>query len=162
LFQDLPSAPPFQVGECILVRIPVPLQIDERLDLDPEILTWGLPPTSMGKSPQRFVFIFAAEIVTSGWLLTVFPIISLSREGYHQLSDTAKETVIPLSAFTHQHLSPALFGDPLTMSDYSTPRPSFLHLVPHTFVINDDRQVRTFFDLSTTMFLIIHTSSSKR
>jgi hypothetical protein len=48
------GAPPFQVGECILVRIPVPLQIDERLlDLDPETLTSGIPPTSMKKSPHR-------------------------------------------------------------------------------------------------------------
>jgi hypothetical protein len=55
------TAPPFRIGECILVRIPVPLQVDERLDVDPETPASGLPPTSNGRSPLHFAFICSIE-----------------------------------------------------------------------------------------------------
>jgi len=69
--------------------------------------------------------------------------------------DAMKETLIPLPAFSDQHLTPALFGDPLTIGDYSTPRPSFLHIVPRIFVLGENRPVSTIFNLSTTKSLIV-------
>jgi hypothetical protein len=70
------------------------------------------------------------------------------------MNDAAKEALIPLPDFSHQHLTPALCGDSLTIGGCSTPRPSFLHIIPHTFIISDDRPVSTIFYLSTTRFLI--------
>jgi hypothetical protein len=135
-------APPFQVGECILVRIPLPRQAHECRDVDPET------PTSDGRSPQHFAFIRSIQCVSNGWLFEVSPIVSFSSSaGDHQMNDAAKETLIPLPAFSHQHLTAALFGDPLTIGGCSTPRPPFLHIVPRTFVIGDDRPVRVQFSI---------------
>ena len=159
------GAPHFQFGECILVRIPLPLQINEHLDVNPEILASGLPPTSNNTSPQHFAFIRSLQLVPSGWLLEVFPIVSFTNsggalEGYRRLSDAAKETLIPLPAFSHQHLTPALFGDPLTIDGYSNPRPSFLHIVPRIFVFDEKRSVSTMFLSVYQDVLILHASSS--
>ncbi|KAF8224689.1 hypothetical protein L208DRAFT_1020358, partial [Tricholoma matsutake] len=131
----------FRVGGCILIRIPVEIQIDGRLDADTATLASGFPPTTNAKSPQHFAFIHSTQYVPSGWRLEVFLIISFSRDrgalgGYRQVIHHAKETLIPL-ALSHQHPTPALFSDPLTIDGCSTPRLLFLHIVPLSFIIPD-------------------------
>lgn len=142
------GAPMFHLGECILVRIPVPIQVDGDLDVDTELSASALPLTSNANRPQHFAFIRSVQINASGWLPEVLPVVSFSRdgeavEGSRQVNDRAKETLIPLPALSHQHPTPALLGDPLTIGSCSTPRLSFLHIVPHTFVIRDERPVST-------------------
>lgn len=89
-----------------------------------------LPLTSNAHSPQRFAFIRSVQINASGWLLELVPVFSFSRDGgaveeYRQVNDRAKETLIPLLS---------VVALPLGLS--------FLHIVPHTFVIREERPVR--------------------
>jgi hypothetical protein len=146
------GAPPFQFGECLLARMPRKLDIEERIDDESVTPCSNLPPTSNGKSPQHFCFIRSIELAESGWILEVFPIVSFTNSGgalagYNQMNDATKELLIPLphSSTSLQYLTPALFGDPLTIGGCSTPRPSFLNIVPRKFVVNNTRKLSTIF-----------------
>ena len=162
------GAPELRVGECIYIRIPVPIQIDGSLvaDTDTDAAS-NLPPTTKGRSPQHFAFIRSVSYVpTGGWHFKVFPIVSLSChggavEGYRRATGAARETLLPLPALSQQHPTPGLFGDPLAIGGCSTPRLSFLHVVPLPFFIPDNRPVSTIFYLCTKTILIVHASSSK-
>ncbi|KAM6499330.1 hypothetical protein JOM56_004838 [Amanita muscaria] len=135
----------FALGECVLVRIPGRIQVEEHVDDEATAVGTGLPPTSNGTSPQHFAFIRQMEILSDGsYALEVYPVVSFTRSGgalatYNRLTDAAKASLLPLSPLSFCHPTPDAFGARLNFGTWRNSRDSFLLVNPRRFIMPTSR-----------------------
>jgi len=129
----------FLAGELVLVRIPFPLDTELRPTLDTSTAAGsGIPPTSNARSPQHFAFVRTATPLADGVELEVFPMVSFSRtggaiNGYNDMTDEQKATLIPLSRF--------MPTEPLTVGGWINTRNAWLLVIPAKFIVTASRPV---------------------
>ena len=142
------GALPLIVGECVLVRIPVSLNIGQNLDAS-TVAGSGVPPTSNARSPQHFAFIRSLSGYGDGYMAEVYPVVSFTLQGgaeagYNNLDTNSQRTLIdliPLPPLSHCAPTPQLFGNPLILGNWQTLRDSWLSVILMRFIIPRSRPV---------------------
>jgi hypothetical protein len=136
----------FITGEWVLVRIPESIQVDGHIE-DEATAVSDLPPTSHGSSPQHSAFIRQVNVYSgTSYLLEVYAVVSFTRSGgalagYNQMNDATKATLLPLPPLSLHHPTPEAFGPPLDFGNWTTPRDSWLSIIPRRFVMPTSRPV---------------------
>ncbi|EDR09629.1 uncharacterized protein LACBIDRAFT_318891 [Laccaria bicolor S238N-H82] len=144
------GAPPFAIGECILVRIPEPIEVENFVEADATIVGSNLPPVSRGGGPQRLAFICDIRVHDESFILDVYPVLSFSRSGgavvaYNNMRNPiSKASLLPLPSFSSRHPTPHTFGQPLTFGNWTTLNDSFLHIFPRQFTMPPHRSFKRF------------------
>ena len=145
------GAAPFLVGELLLLRIPVCSDIPIHQGLSTSTRAGsGVPPTSNAKSPQHFAFIRSATLHRDGFELEVYAAVSFSNRGgamngYNDLNDRSKATLIPLPPLSRSVQTPEIFGEPLSIRGWVNSRDAWLLVVPITFIMPTSRPVSVVF-----------------
>jgi hypothetical protein len=154
------GAPPFVLGECILVRIPDPIQVEGYVENEASFIGTNLPPMSTGSGCQHFAFVRELHLQLDGSLVVeVYPVLSFTNTGgalatYNRMNDaTTKAALLPLLPLLSQHPTPDAFGEPLDFGNWSTTRDSFLHVFPRRFTMTTKRLV-SFLLMIGSLFLI--------
>lgn len=154
------GAPPFALGECVLVRIPEVIRVENYTENDVTIVGTNLPPISIASGPQHFAFVCSSLFQPNGsTVLEVYPVLSFTRSGgalsaYNSMNDaTAKAALLPLPPLSSRHPTPDAFGQPLDFGTWSNTRDSFLHIFPRRFTMTLDRSVSLSL-MNASLFLI--------
>jgi hypothetical protein len=136
----------FNIGEWVLVRIPKAIQVGGYIE-DEATAVSDLPPTSHGLSPQHAAFVRQVNVHSdTSYTLEVYSVASFSRSGgalagYNQMNNATKATLLPLPPLSLCHPTPEAFGPPLDFGNWSTPRDSWLNIIPRRFIIPTSRPV---------------------
>ncbi|KAG6814247.1 hypothetical protein H0H92_015362 [Tricholoma furcatifolium] len=141
------GALPVTVTECVLLRIPMALQVQMQGSVEASANGTSLPPTSNSSSPQHFAFIRSVQVQplpNSPFLLEVYPVVSFTRtEGavatYNTLAPNIRALLLPLPPLSANLPTPVLFGQPLDLGGWSFSRPSFLLVNPQKFIMPSHR-----------------------
>jgi hypothetical protein len=147
------GAAPFALGECVLVRIPEPIQVEGYVENEATIVGTNLSPVSVGSGPQHISFVRGLDLLADGsFVLEVYPVLSFSNNGgalvaYNTMNDAAaKAALLPLPPLSSRHPRPDAFGRPLAFGNWSTAKDSFLHIFPRRFIMTTKRAVSPFVD----------------
>jgi hypothetical protein len=140
------GALPLIVGECVLLRFPIAIEIGSSLDASTVAGSGVLPPTSNAQSPQHFAFIGSLSAHRDGYTVDAYPVVSFTSQGgaeagYNNLDINIQRTLIPLPPLSQRVSTPQLFGNPLTLGGWQTSRDSWLSVIPRTFVMPRSRPV---------------------
>jgi hypothetical protein len=137
------GADSFLHGECALLRIPMHVN----LSTDTEAGS-PLPLTSGGTSSQHFAFVRSFLLLESGsYELVVYPVISFSSRGgavpgYTALPSASQACLIPLPPLLPLRCyTPQAFGNPIELEGFAFTRASWLLIIPHRFIMYEDRVV---------------------
>jgi hypothetical protein len=148
------GAPFLFPGDYVLVRIPIPIDLEPSGNAagDTDVgSTTSLPPTSAGRSPEHFAFVCNASVLPNNSIeLEVYPQLSFARSGgalngYNNLNDVMRATLIPLLPLSLRHPTPDAFGAPLTVGGWSNSRDAWLRVIPMKLILPFARPVSVFF-----------------
>ncbi|EDR09630.1 uncharacterized protein LACBIDRAFT_318893 [Laccaria bicolor S238N-H82] len=142
----------FTIGECILIRIPGGIQVEEYVEDEVTAVGTNLPPISEGTGSQHLAFICNITVhpLNDSFILDVYPVLAFSHTDgavatYNNMRNPiSKAALIPLSLFSSRHPTPHGFGQPLTLGNWITVNDSFLHVLPRRFTMPMSRSFKRF------------------